>query len=305
MTNIHSELPQSLRIGIIRGGTSSEYDASIKSGANMLKHLSGTHNPIDIFIDKKGDWYVQGVKKTPENILKTVDVVINTLHGFFGEDGGIQEILGRFGARFAGTGKYHSSVAMNRGLVKDQMVLYDIKTPAHVLVRKKDDLAKRSKEIWSLIPQPMVLKPAKGGSAYGYAVVENFEDFQGVLKALLNNHDSVVVEEFIPGISASCMVLEDFRGQKFYAFPPSVELRSQETKVVEEMAKAVHALLELKHYSQSDFIISPRRGVYFLEVNTSPKLGEKSLAIKALEKVGVSAKEFLHHLTKLALNKKI
>ncbi|MFZ2522281.1 MAG: hypothetical protein WAX44_00335 [Minisyncoccia bacterium] len=304
MTDLYSTLPQSLRIGILRGGTSSEYDASIKSGAHVIKNLSETHNVLDIFVDRKGDWYVQGVRKSPEKILKGLDIVFNTLHGFYGEDGTVQDILSKFGAKFVGSNKYPSSVSMNRQLVKDHLVLYGIKTPVHTVVRKGEDVKKRAEEIFRTLPFPLAIKPAKGGSAYGFAVVENTNDLVGVVSTILKNHDSVLVEEYIQGVPASCLVTENFRGQRLYAFPPSSQLLLEEVKVVEEMAKNVHGLLDLSHYSQSDFMISPKRGVFFLEVNTSPKLSEKSLAMKALEKVGVSTREFLHHLIRLGLNRK-
>ncbi len=304
MNELFSVLPQSLRIGVLRGGPSSEYDSSIKSGANVISHLLETHLPVDIFVSRSGEWYMHGQKKSPENILKNLDIIINTLHGFYGEDGVVQDILNKFGVKYVGTDRYPSSVAMNRQLVKDHLVLYGIKTPVHTVVRRGENVEKRAKEIFSTLPHPLVIKPAKGGSAYGFAVVESYDDLQKALSAVLKNHDSVLVEEYIHGTPASCLVIENFRGQRFYAFPPSSQLLLDETKIVEEMAKNVHQLLDLSHYSQSDFMISPKRGVFFLEVNTSPKLSEKSLAMKALEKVGVSTREFLHHLIRLGLNRK-
>jgi D-alanine-D-alanine ligase len=68
------------------------------------------------------------------------------------------------------------------------------------------------------------------------------------------------------------------------------------------LAKLAHQVLGLRHYSQSDFIVSPH-GVYLLEVNTLPRLTEKSLYPKSLEAIGSSLKEFSGHLVNLALNK--
>lgn len=311
MSKLFSILPSSLRIGVLRGGPSSagalssEYDSSIKSGAHVLRQLSETHNPVDIFISKDGTWHMQGVPRTPERILKSLDVVLSTLHGAYGEDGQVQQILSNHGIKYVGSDRYTSAVAMNRQLAKDHLIPFGIKTPVHIVVRNSDSVYDRAQEIFNSIPHPLAVKPAVGGSAYGFAVVENFPDLVGVLEALLSRFDSVVVEEFIKGISVSCLVTEDFRDQGLYAFPPATPLLVEETHAVEDMAKKVHELLGLSHYSQSDFIVSPRRGVYFLEVNTSPKLAEKSLAMKALEEVGVSQREFLHHIIALALNDKV
>lgn len=305
MSRLFSTLPSSLRIGVLRGGPSPEYDASIKSGAHVLRQLSDTHIPLDIFISKNGVWHLNGVEKSPEKILRHLDVVFNALHGMYGEDGGVQQILSAHGVKYVGSDRYSSSIAMNRQLTKDHLIPFGIKTPIHFVVRYTDDILGRTHEIFNSITHPLAVKPARGGSAYGFAVVENFQDLYGVVNALLRNNDSVIVEEFIQGIPVSCLVTEDFRGESLYAFPPSSDLLLDETKIVEDMAKKVHNLLNLSHYSQSDFMVSPRRGVYFLEVNTSPKLAEKSLAMKSIEKVGSTAKDFLHHVIGLSLNDKI
>ena len=74
--------------------------------------------------------------------------------------------------------------------------------------------------------------------------------------------------------------------------------------VAEELtraAKAAHEALGLRHYSRSDFIVSPR-GVYYLETNTLPGLTTASLMPKSLAAVGIAFPEFLIHLVNLAMN---
>src|SRR5690242_7505381 len=80
-------LPRSLRIGVIRGGPSTEYKESLLTGEYVLSHLRETHKPFDIFISKDGTWHMQGVPRTPDRVLKHTDVVWNALHGEYGEDG--------------------------------------------------------------------------------------------------------------------------------------------------------------------------------------------------------------------------
>ncbi len=301
MSKLFSTLPSSLKIGVLRGGYPPENDLSIKSGAHVLKVLSDTHSPIDIFISKDGTWHIQGVERSPERILKSVDVVWNSLHGNFGEDGGVQDFLQNHGVKFTGSGRYSSAIAANKFLAKEHLIPHGIKTPVHKLIKKGEDVLQKAKEVWSSMVHPFALKPAKGGSAFGFTVVESFDDLAGALEYLLQNHESVLVEEFIPGTSVSCLVTEGFRGHELYAFPSSLPLNREDAEVVEDYAKKVHKILNLSHYSQSDFIVSPRRGIYFLEVNTVPKLTEKSLAGKAIESVGSSPKEFVHHVISLTI----
>ncbi|MFZ2523204.1 MAG: hypothetical protein WAW92_02345 [Minisyncoccia bacterium] len=299
---LFTNLPTSLRIGVIRGGSEPMYDTSIKTGAYILKNLSQTHNPIDIFISKGGDWYVQGIQRSPDRILKNIDVVLNSLHGNFGEDGGIQEILNNHGVKYVGSDRLSSAFAMNRHLAKEKLFRNGVKTPVFSIVKKGEDILLKARQIWNSLIHPFAVKPGKGGSAFGFAIANSFEELVGIISELSLRHDVVLVEEFIPGVSVSCLVTENLRDSSLYAFPPSTQLKYEQAQEVENLAKKVHQILELSHLSQSDFIIAPKRGVYFLEVDTSPKIAEKSLANKSLESVGISTNDFLHHLIRLRLN---
>ena len=70
------------KVAVLRGGPSSEYDVSLKSGATVLDNLNREkYEPIDIFVDKNGEWYIGGIQKKPEAALADTDVVWNALHG--------------------------------------------------------------------------------------------------------------------------------------------------------------------------------------------------------------------------------
>ena len=73
---------------------------------------------------------------------------------------------------------------------------------------------------------------------------------------------------------------------------------------MQDLAKMVHDTLDLSHYSRTDFIVHPKRGVYVLEVNTLPGLTETSLFPHALVSTGSSLSEFFNHTIQLALNGK-
>ena len=69
------------------------------------------------------------------------------------------------------------------------------------------------------------------------------------------------------------------------------------------MARMMHTGLDLRHYSRSDFMVSPK-GIYFLETNTLPGMTSESLLPKSLAAVGVAFPDFLSHLVDLALHGK-
>ncbi len=292
-------LPQSLRIGVLRGGPSQEYENSLATGAQVLNILSETHRPVDIFISRDGTWHVGGVRKSPDKILKQVDVVFNALHGQFGEDGGIQHILNHHGIPY--TSSYHSALVLNKRLAKEKAKENGIKTPVWMVVRFTDSIENRAQEIWNSIPHPLVIKPTSFGE--DFLVADSFGDFYSNLDSLLTNYSSALVEEYIPGQAVSCFVVPQFRGQSLYNFPPVGNWSKDEKITIENSARKMHSVLGLNHFSESQFVVSPKRGVYFLEIRTTPKLHEKSEIRLALEDVGSSLKDLVHHLIHLAWRK--
>ena len=74
-----------MSVGVLRGGTSSEYDLSLKTGAAMLAALPETlYDTRDIFIDKQGYWHLRGMPVDAARALSQIDVVLNALHGGVG-----------------------------------------------------------------------------------------------------------------------------------------------------------------------------------------------------------------------------
>ena len=82
-----------IKVGVLRGGPSSEYEVSLKTGAAVLKNLPEKYEAADVFIDKKGIWHTRGIETRPDRVLPHLDVAFIALHGKFGEDGGIQKML--------------------------------------------------------------------------------------------------------------------------------------------------------------------------------------------------------------------
>lgn len=324
-----NSLPSSLRIGVLRGGTSSEYDVSLETGANILKQLSTTHRPLDIFISKDGIWHMNGMPKSPEKILLHTDVVFNALHGSYGEDGQVQQILHSLGILYTGSEMLPSSMSMNKLRSKELFLKHCIKTPQHTGFRVDEDIQKKSAEIFRSFIMPVIIKPTSGGSSLGISIARNIPEITEALKRALEYGHSAIVEEYITGKEATCAVVQDFRGQDLYALMP-IEIRHKsdsffdyngkysdggsehicpgrfldsEKETIERYAKEAHKALGLRHYSRSDFIVSPRRGVYILETNSLPGMTNHSFVQKSLEAVGVSVKDFIHHVLLLALNK--
>ncbi len=319
-------------VGVLRGGPSTEYEVSLKSGANVLQALNQEHfEPRDIFIDKKGQWHLHGVGVHPERALRGVDVAFNAMHGEFGEDGEVQKLLEQLAIPYTGSDALSSAIAFNKHKTKDAVVKFGVKVPRHVIVNQPTaefPLEAKALHIFRTFPLPVIVKPVVGGSSVGTTLVENFHALEWALAQGLQVAPKVLVEEFIKGREATVGVIDHFRNEKVYALmpieiipPPDRPFFDYEAKYsgksiervpgnftdtekahLMDLARKVHEGMGLKHYSRSDFIVS-RRGIYFLEVNTLPGLTGESLLPKALGAVGSKMSDFLHHVIDLAHRK--
>ena len=315
------------KVGVLRGGPSSEYEVSLKTGKSVMDSLVDRYEVLDIFIDKEGIWHYLGAPITPEKVFKKVDVIFNALHGAYGEDGTVQKLLDTFGVPYTGSTALASALGMNKVLSKKIFVNNEIKTPLHKTISKKDNVAEEVIKLFKTFPMPVVVKPVNGGSSVGTAIAKTMVELELAVNDALKYSDTALIEEFIAGKEATCGVVDNFRNEKIYALLP-VEIRKPdasaffdynakysgqsqeicpgnftevEKRMVQQMAQEAHRALGLRHYSRSDFIIHPKRGVYILETNTLPGLTGESLMPKSLAAIGCSLPDFLDHLIKLAL----
>lgn len=318
-----------LRVGVLRGGPSHEYDVSLRTGAHILENLSlEKYRPLDIFIDKKGEWHVGGMPLTPAKALEHIDVALIAMHGEYGEDGTVQKILEQFGVPYTGSASYPSSISFNKHLAKELAKKTGVKMAPHIIVDITNDLERRITEIFRTFPHPTVVKPLAAGSSHGVSIVHSFEDLRGALAKAFEISPKAIIEQYMRGREATCGVIDNFRGEDVYALLPieiippkqagffSYEAKydessqeicpgnfsAEEKAELQSAAKAIHQALGLRHYSRSDFIVTPR-GIYFLEVNTLPGLAPECLVPKSLDAIGCSMSDFLDHLVSLAIGK--
>lgn len=314
-------------VGILRGGPSREHEVSLATGHAIMSSLPRERYTVrDIFIDREGNWHERGLRTTPGRALSNMDVAVIALHGEYGEDGEVQKVLERFGIPYTGSDSFASFEAMHKVLAKEKAKSAGINVPRYEFIERVEDAEPVIREIIRTYPQPVIVKPSRWGSSVGVSAPAGYQPVhQAVTGLLAEGAHGAIVEEFIRGTEASVGIVENMRGEDLYALP-AVEIvppadepfftydakysgASQElapgrfSKPVmaelQDYAKRMHRELGLRHYSRSDFIVSPK-GIYFLETNTLPGLTADSLFPKALASVGIGFTDFLDHLITLA-----
>lgn len=317
-----------LRVAVLRGGPSNEYDVSLKTGATVLKHLDREkYQPLDIFIDKNASWHVDGVVTNPLDLRHRVDVAWNALHGSYGEDGEVQRLLESIDLPYTGSGVVASAVAMHKAKAKEVFVRHGLSVAPGIEVELSviDDADVR--EIFRSLPPPYIVKPVSSGSSVGMSTAHSISELHDALMRANEQSSNVLIESMVRGREATCGIIDGFRGEKYYALMPieivpptdasffdysakysgtSQEIcpgrfSREETTAIQEAARTAHEALGARHYSRSDFIVTPKGKPYILETNTLPGLTEESLVPKALAAAGCSLREFLDHVIKQAV----
>ncbi len=321
-------------VGVLRGGPSREHDVSLRSGHTIISNLPDDRYTVrDIYIDKEGVWHERGLPTQPERVLRSIDVaMLGALHGEYGENGDVQRLLERFGTPYTGADAFGTYLAMHKVLTKEKAKEHGVLTPLYRFVEKSEDAERVVHDVIRSFAQPVIVKPNGSGSSVGVSIVGGYQLVLDAVKKLFSEGvPSVLIEERIRGTEATAGVVEGLRGEVLYALPP-VEIippeyagffaahvkyngetqeivpgrfSKQVTDELMQAARTMHEALGQRHYSRSDFIVSPK-GVYFLETNSAVAVGltNESLMPKSLAAVGVSLPDFFSHVIGLALDGK-
>ena len=318
-----------MSVGVLRGGTSSEYELSLKTGAAMLAALpDDKYDTRDIFIDKRGYWHLRGMPTDAARALSQIDVVLNALHGGVGEDGTVQRLLELSGVPYSGARPQAAALSLNKIRAREVLQNAGVRMPRAVSFNLGNALStgEMSHLVFSQFGPPYVVKPPQEGASMGIRFATTLLELPDLLGDVLDAYGAALVEEYIRGEEASVGIIEDFRGEEMYVLPPAhvvvpdgaqfqefahhqggslrhnvpSNFTQTEKQAIADLARAAHRALGLSHFSRADMILTPRT-VYLLEVNAIPGLYPGASFPPMLESVGSSVPEFLEHAIKLAM----
>jgi len=297
------------KVAVLRGGGQPAYEESLKTGnfvLNLLREKPEEYEPMDIFISREGDWHHQGVVSDPYELLTKAHVVWNGLHS----PGEHHKALESLKVPYIGSNLFSSNISHNKDLAKEIYIKHGIRTPDYSVVTSPDDELILIKTFKSKMP-PFIVKPATGVRGIGIRIAHTFKELKEAVQKAFAHSPKVLVEEYVRGVVVTCGVVEGGRGQDLHALVPMhietdlkrVRPKPEDLKKVEDLAKLAHQVLGLRHFSSSDFIITPRSNIYILETNSSPLFHDDSIFHQSLNASGWKPQDFLEHCLNLALNK--
>lgn len=276
-----------LRITVLAGGVSSEREVSLGSGAASAAALARLW-PTRL-IDVKS-------ATLPAGLDPTRDVVFSTLHGTFGEDGGMQRLLDAAGIAYAGCDAASSALTMDKAATKRAAASAGVNVAPDRTFAIAPDAARPTAEelIAGLGSERIVLKPNDQGSSVGLALPEDRAALVAALDALVPGN--WIAEPRLYGRELSVGVLAgkamgiveirprsgvyDFaskytKGATEYIAP--APLSDAATAAVRLAAEKAFAACGCRDYARVDFILVSESVFFLLEINTLPGMKETSL----------------------------
>lgn len=304
------------RIGVLMGGPSSERDVSLRSGMAVLENLSRLGLDVKA-IDIKTDCYEDNAR-----LLKShaIDCAFIALHGKFGEDGGIQEVLDGLRIPYTGSGVSASRLAMDKIASRKIFQIYGLTIPDYEILNKF--FYNRNKYKHYRFNYPLVVKPAANGSSIGLSIVEKPSLLDKAIDLAFAYDDNIIIEEYIKGRELTVAILDDralpvieiVPKRKFFDYQAKYKYGLTEylvpaplpapiKKKVQLCALKAHRLLGCFGCSRVDFMLDCKSRAYILEVNTIPGLTQTSLLPKAASKTGIDFSRLCLKLVGLAYEK--
>lgn len=297
---------------VLMGGEGDERQVSLESGRCVSEALRKTSIRVI-----ESDITLKDMSILDNN---QVDVFFVALHGKFGEDGQLQEILERKKLKYTGSGPAASRLAFDKILSKKIFIENNIPTPEWIEVSEFIEEKTLTKGIERLGGK-YVLKPACQGSSVGIEILDNPLEAARAAIVSLVRFGATLVEKFIPGRELTVGILgekalpiiEIKPKQSFYDYQAKYIDDNTEylfdtikddvlTKKIQIMAKKCFDVLGCRHLSRVDFLLDSENNPYVLEVNTIPGMTSHSLLPKAAGKAGMDMTELCNKIVKLALD---
>ena len=300
-----------LNITVLAGGISKEREVSLASGSQIsaaLRRRGHTVFQADI---------------SPENLAaldhRPCDLVFPALHGTFGEDGQLQEILESRGMAYVGSGPAAAKLAMDKVAAKSVFAEKCIATPNWQVVSNgkfKDSWTPRSG-----IGYPCVIKPIADGSSVACRICCNISDARAHLSEFLPQYGAMLVEKFISGpeltvgiVDGTALPIIQIRpAAAFYDYQAKytrddteyvfdIALPEAVLHKVRRMALDTYACLGSRHLARVDIMVDQATmEPMVLELNSLPGFTSHSLVPKAAARAGIAFDELCERLSAMAL----
>ncbi|MGI8819400.1 MAG: D-alanine--D-alanine ligase [Chthoniobacterales bacterium] len=299
-------------IAVLMGGPGSERDVSLATARGVseaLRSLGANVTEVD-------------VRGTDFELPPNTEIAFNAIHGTFGEDGQVQQILEERGVPYTGEGVEQSRLAFDKILSKEKFAAAGVTTPEWEIITRGER---------PRMNLPLVVKAPRQGSTVGIYIVKEEKELAPALQEAAAFDERLLVEKFIPARELTVGVLGDealpvleiIAKGGFYDFAEKypfltpgaapgggaqhvcpAHLPEELTRQIQELALRAHRSLGLEVYCRVDVMLPEDGGApTVLELNTIPGMTPTSLLPDAAAVAGISYPELCARIIELSLAK--
>lgn len=298
-----------IKIAVLMGGPGSERQVSLASGNAVLKALQSLgYDAVGV-----------DVSSTAIDLPEGTELCFNLIHGTFGEDGQLQEILDERGIAYTGARAASSRRAFDKSLAKEAFLAAGVPTPRSEVIDCTVGLVLPS------FPPPFVVKPPREGSSVGIEIVKTPEAAEEAIGKAAGHSKDLLIEEFISGAELTVPVIDGVAYPIIQIISPDgvydmatkypwlsgkatgsqyicpADLDEETTAAVQAAAVAAHHALGLEVYSRVDVMLDDQNRPYVLEANTIPGMTETSLLPKSAAAGGLPFGQLCEKIAVLSL----
>jgi D-alanine-D-alanine ligase len=300
-----------VKVAVLMGGIGEERDISLQSGSCVAQVLKEAG--LDAVTSDVG----------PDNldILEdsNIDVFFLALHGRFGEDGQLQQILEDKSLQYTGSGPRACRLALDKMASKKAFAKAGILTPVAIEFKPNADPAELEKQL-NQFADRYVVKPITQGSSIGMSIANNQREAIAAAADCFSEFGDCMIEELIPGRDITVGILCD-------QALPIIELRTQSgfydyhakyfdkqteflfdtidnpvlTAKIKTAALDCFNALGCRHFARVDFRLDNDGDAYALELNAIPGFTTRSDLPKAAAKTGLSMSDLCIKIIEAAL----
>jgi D-alanine-D-alanine ligase len=312
-----------MRVAVLKGGTSSEHEVSLRSGSSVATGLrEAGHEVVEVTIERDGRWLAEGeeLSLVPAKGLLGCDAAFPVLHGPGGEDGSVQGALEVLDLPYVGSDVESSALCL------DKLVFKRLLGAAGI---PQVNFCEAGEEGWreraASLGEPVWVKPARLGSSVGIAPASGADELERAVEAARRHDPKVIVEASAPGKEVECSLLGNgrpevsppgeivTRASDWYDYEAKyaeggmelrvpAEISGSATKRLRELAGSVFTLCGCSGLARCDFFVDGET-VLVNELNTIPGFTETSVYGKLWEAEGISYPELCDRLVRLGLER--
>jgi D-alanine-D-alanine ligase len=313
-----------VHVVVLAGGLSPEREVSLRSGRRVAEALRTSDGSIEVTEIDVDAGLIERLSAQPPAC------VIPLLHGAAGEDGALRDVLQALRLPFVGSPAAAARLAFDKPIAKTIAERAGIATPQaialpHSTFRELGATGVLDAVVSSL-GLPMIVKPTKGGSALGAAVVRESGELPAAMVGAFAYSDVALMEQFVTGTEIAVSIYESHGAatslppveivppDAIYHYNARYTAGLTEFFIPARLSQAVldecasiallaHESLGLRDWSRTDLIVDTDGTPWFLEVNAAPGMTETSLFPQALAAAGISLGELTGQLVRTAIER--